>query len=250
MKSLNKVLDILEVFLTLNDAEIRLSELAKMSNLNKATVYHIVSVLVERGYLAQMERRGKYSLGTKFLGYSAAIKRKSKIRDIALPHLLALNKSIKEAVAVFSWDGEKVMFVDEVHSRPLKITPEPGAHIPLYCSSVGKLALANMTPKDVEKYFNKTELTPQTRNTITDINVLKKQIRVAAKENLAFDDEEMYAKTRSIAGGIRDAGEELVGFIHVLGPTRRLTRSIVKKIAPEIKHCAMEISLDMGYGRK
>lgn len=248
MKSLNKVLDILEVFLNIGNTEIRLSELAKLSHLNKATVYHIVSVLVDRGYLTQMERRGKYSLGTKFLGFSTAIKRKSKIRDIALPHLTELNKSIREPVSVFSWDGERMLFVDEVHSvYPLRISPDPGAILPLYCTAVGKIALSSMTEKELEDYYHNTQITAHTHNTITDLDRLKEHLKIVSREGVAFDDEELFAGIKTIAAGIRDAEEKLVGCVGIMGRSVRLTKPRLKKIAPEVKHCAMEISLDLGY---
>jgi len=251
MKSLNKVLDILEVFLNIGGAEIRLSELAKMSGLNKATVYHIISVLVDRGYLKQMERRGKYALGAKFLSFSAVIKQKNKIRDIALPHLVVLNKAVKESTSLFTWDGEKVVFVDEVHSvYPIRISPEPGALIPLYCTSVGKVALATKTNEELEEYLSNLKINVYTPHTITDLKILKEQINTIAGEGIAFDDEEMLTGVRTVAVGIRDAEEKLVGCVGIMGPSSRLTKSRLKKIATEIKHCAMEISLDLGYCKK
>ena len=62
MKSLHKALDILETFLEVGSGEIRLSEIAKITGIHKATVNRIASVFVARGYLNQLERRGKYSI--------------------------------------------------------------------------------------------------------------------------------------------------------------------------------------------
>ena len=68
MKSLQKALDILELFLG-DEGEISLSDLSKSSGLNKSTVNRIALTLVKRGYLKQENRRGKYSLGIKFLDF-------------------------------------------------------------------------------------------------------------------------------------------------------------------------------------
>jgi len=84
MKAIKKTFDVLELFLNDKD-EISLSDLSKLSGINKTTVSRITSTLVKLGYLRQRERRGKYSLGTKFLDFSGYIKTKIRIRDMAIP---------------------------------------------------------------------------------------------------------------------------------------------------------------------
>ncbi len=248
MKSLNKALDVLEILLNLGGSEIRLSELAQMTGLNKATVSRIVSALVKRGYMHQVERRGKYVLGTKFLDFSAVIKQKNRIKDVAMPHLIKLNRLVEEAAALFSFDGERAIFVEEVHSKhPLKITPDPTSSVPLYCTGVGKILLASKTAQELEKYFNNTDIRAFTPNTITEFNHLKSHLMTVAKEGVAYDDEEFSPGYRMVAAGIRDAGERLIGGIGVMGPAARLTPSKMKEIAPYVKYCAMEISMDLGY---
>ena len=121
MKSLNKVLDILETFLTSDSNTLRLTELSDLTGLHKATVNRIVSTLVKRGYLSQNEKRGKYSLGTKFLNYSSVIKRRIKIADLARPHLIRLNKIVKESATLFTYDHERIIYIEEIHSKyPLR----------------------------------------------------------------------------------------------------------------------------------
>jgi DNA-binding IclR family transcriptional regulator len=250
MKSLNKVLDILEVFLDIGDSEIRLSELAQFSKLNKATVYHITSVLVARGYLSQVGRRGKYVLGPKFLNFSAIIKRKDRIKNVAMTHMIRLNQLVGEPVSLSTWDGDKAIFVDEVHSKysfPLRVVPDPGAIIPLYCTAVGKVFLAGKTERELEDYFNSNNIKAHTPNTITDLSLLKDHLTLVAKDGVAYDDEELYLGVRTMAAGIRDAEEKIVACISIMGPTVRLTREKLRKMAPDVKHCAMAISQDLGY---
>lgn len=248
IKSLNKVLDILEVFLATGGSELRLSEIAQRTGINKATVYHIIADLVERDYLYQVERRGKYALGKKFLNFSAVIRRRIKLRDIAMPFMVKLTEQIDEAVSLFSWDGEKMVFIDETHSRyPLRIVPDPGAIVPLYCTAVGKVSLAYMTEKELENYWNHNEIKAHTPNTIVDFQALKEHLRQVAKEGIAYDIEELFQGVNSMAVPIRDASEQVAGCVSVLGPSFRLTKEKMSRIAPHLKHCAMEISIDMGY---
>ena len=248
MKSLNKVLDILEVFITSESSEIRLTELAKLTGLHKATVKRMVSVLVERGYLTQQEARGKYTLGTKFLNFSAVIKKRSRISNIARPHLISLNKIVKESVVLHSYDGERIIFIEEVHSEyPLRIIPEPEKFAPHYCTAIGKLLLAVKTESELEKYFSETNIEKYTSNTITNLKKLKGHLILVARDGVAYDEEEWHPGVMAIAAGIRDEEERLIGCVNVLGPTVRLSKKRLLKLAPYVKQCAMKISLDLGY---
>jgi DNA-binding IclR family transcriptional regulator len=248
MKSLNKALDILEVLVDLGDSEIRLSDLARLSGLHKATVSRIVSALVKRGYMSQVERRGKYVLGAKFLNFSAVITQKNKIKDIAMPHLIKLNQIAKESVALFSLDGEKAVFVEVVNSKyPLRLPSDVGPFPPLYCTAIGKILLASKTARELEEYFHQTDVKAYTPNTITDLNHLKSHLKTVAEKGVAYDDRELYTEFNSVAVGIRDAEERLVAGIGVEGLSVHLTRAIMEELTPDVKNCAMKISMELGY---
>jgi DNA-binding IclR family transcriptional regulator len=248
MKSLNKAFDILEIFLRVSRDELRLSELAKISGFKVATVNRIASVLVKRGYLSQPVKRGKYSLGTQLLYLGNVIKQKARIREIARPYMIELSQLVKETVILANWNGKKVYFVDEIYSEhALRIIVDKGSESPLYCTAVGKIFLAYLTEAELEEYFNNTKIQVYTPNTITDLNLLKSHLEIAARKGVAYDDEEYYAGTRSMVAGIRDDEGQLVSCVGVLAPSVRLTRTRMAEIEPDIKRCALEISLALGY---
>lgn len=254
MKSLHKVLDILEVFITSGSSEMRLSDIALAADLDKATVSRILSVLVERGYVTQKEARGKYALGSKFLSFSAFIKKKLTLSAIAKPHLLNLNKDIKESVVLFSFDGDRFVFLEEIHSKyPLRFAADPDGTtqpMPPHCTSVGKILLAEKTEKEIDEYIKETDFRAYTKNSLTDPSKMKKHLLSVARDGAAFDFEEFIPGVASVAAGIRNEEEQLMGCISVLGPTVRLTKKWLQEMTPRIKQCAMKISFDFGYRKE
>lgn len=251
MKTLEKALNILELFLIPWESpqeEISLAELAKLSGFNKSTVKRTVSILVTRGYLKQQEKGGKYSLGTKFLDFSGAIKRRSKIRDKAIPYLLKLAQLTRESAILSILDGQYAAYNETIPSEySLRIVPDEGTKVPLYCTGVGKVFLANMTEAEVENYINSIELESYTANTITHPDYLKAHIAIIAKEGIAFEDEEFSLGIRNVAAGVRDSEGKTVAAVGVLGPSVRLSRQRMTEIAPDVKKCASEISGELGY---
>jgi DNA-binding IclR family transcriptional regulator len=254
MKSLHKVIDILEVFISSGSSEMRLSDIASSAGLDKATVSRMLSVLVDRGYVTQKTARGKYALGSKFLSFSAFIKKKQTLSAIAKPHLLNLNTEIKESVVLFSLDGDKPVFLEEIHSKyPLRFSMDPDGTaepMPPHCTSVGKILLAEKTDREIDEYIKKTDFKAYTDHSIINPEMMKKHLLSVHSDGAAFDFEEFLPGVASVAAGIRNEEEQLIGCVSVLGPTIRLTKEWLQEMTPRIKQCAMKISFDFGYRKE
>jgi IclR family transcriptional regulator, KDG regulon repressor len=252
MKSLNKALDILELFLS-GEKEMALADIANKTGLNKTTVSHIVKALVKRGYMKQKEKRGKYSLGTTFIEFSGVIKGNIKIRDVALPHLVELSRIVKESVILAIWDGKSAILTETVHPirveyTPLKVVPDEGSKSPLHCTSIGKLILADMTEQKLKEFYrNRNNYHRFTPNTITTFNEMKRHLVAIKQEGIAFDDEEYAPGVRGVSAGLRDNEGNTIGAIGVLGPSVRFTHEKMRGLSGAIKNCALEISRELGY---
>jgi DNA-binding IclR family transcriptional regulator len=251
MNSLEKLFRVLDIFLETGEYEIRLSELAGLSGLHIATVKRIVSALVADGYVDQVEKRGKYVLGNKFLIFAEIIKRKDRIRNIAMPYMIELSRQFDETISLFNWDHGRFVFVDEVRTGHLpKISSDPRINIPLYCTSIGKVLLADMPEAALEKYFRDTSLRPYTANTITDTGLLKEQLAAVKREGVAVADEEWVLGVKEVAAAVRDDGGRIVAGVEVIGPKVRLSGERMREIAPYLKGYTLEISRSLGYQEK
>jgi IclR family KDG regulon transcriptional repressor len=251
MKALTKTFDILDLFLN-GQEELSVTEIAKILDLNKTTVSRIMLRLEKRGYLKQLEKRGKYSLGTIFLEFSGIIKSRLRIRDIAIPHLIELSRRVKESTMLAVWDGQGTVITESFHdtiimNSPLKVVPEEGISMPLYCTCLGKIFLANMSEEELQNYFKNTKLEQRTIRTIVDPQKLSSQMDRIQKEGIALDDEEYAVGVRGIATRLCNADNRVVGSIGVLAPSSRITISGMLKVAPRLKECALAISRQLGY---
>jgi DNA-binding IclR family transcriptional regulator len=248
MKTLNRALAILEVFLQVEEDGIRLSELARLSGLNKATANRIVSDLVKQGYLYQPKPRGKYHLGTKFLRFHQLIMQKSKLEQVAPPYLTKLAESVGDCVLMSVLDDEQTLVTNVVDSdHVLRIALEVGVRIPLYCTGQGKALLAGMTEAELDQYISKVALERLTDNTITSPSELKLHLKTVVEEGVAYDDEDRFIGIRNVAVGIRNAAGKVFAAVGVIGPSVWMTRERMREIAPQVKECAAEISRALGY---
>lgn len=247
IKSSQKTLRILELFTYYEGKTISLSELTNLSGMPKPTVNRIITTLVHEGFLSQEHKKGSYSVGPKLVQLSYMIRNKIQIKDIAMPHLADLYNKVDEMVSLYTWDGREMFLVETIMTNHnLAVMPTPGNR-PLYCMTPGKLFLATMTEQQLDAYLNETKLTPYTASTITDVSILKKQLRAIAREGIAYNDEEYMLGIRGIAGAINNS-EGIVSYcVTVAGPSVRLNPIKMMEYSQEVKHCAIAISSELGY---
>jgi DNA-binding IclR family transcriptional regulator len=245
MKVIKKAFDILCLFIT--QGEMTLDQMSKLSGLNKPTVRRIALSLVECGLLKQPQKRGKYSLGMKFLDFSKAIKRNNAVMDIAMPRLIQLSRAVDETVSLALWDGIRAVIVQSIHpNNLLKVISNEGTILGLHYTSLGKAILAEMSDSELREYY-KTGLERSTSNTITNLTDLKMHLMAVRQEGVSVDDEEYALGVKGIGAAIKDGDGKLVGAISILGPSVRLTRERMRECIPIVKACAAGISQDLGY---
>jgi IclR family KDG regulon transcriptional repressor len=251
MKSLAKTFDILELFLK-DNYTLSVTEISSILKLNKTTVSRILSKLEKRGYLRQVEKRGKFVLGTIFLEFSGIVKSQLKLREIALPFLFELNRLVKESVIIAVWDRREEVITETFHETsytesPLKVVPDEGISIPLFCTCLGKIILADMSEDELNDYFKSNSLGKRTPKTIIDIEKIKNQLVTIRKEAIAFDDEEYAIGVLGVASGIKDREGKIVGSVGILAPSARQSHAKMLKFSPVLKKFAYEISKQLGY---
>jgi len=249
MKTIEKTFQILQLFLTHGD-ELSLSDLSRLSGLNKPTTRRIALSLIKCGLLRQQKNRGKYSLGMKFIDFSQAIKKQNQVVEVAEPFMSHLSLEVNETVALAIWDGRQAVICQAIHpNHPLKVTAYEGTLSGLYFNSLGKAILAELPEQDIEKYII-GEMVAFTPNTITSLNDLKKHLMIVRQEGVAIDEEEGFQGIRGIASVFKNDLGHIAGAITIIGPTVRLTRERIREFSPIVKDCADKISRALGYGRK
>lgn len=247
MKTVNKTVDMLEVFLKQKDG-IGIVELANSSGLNVSTAHRIASTLVKRGFLSQPRRGERYSLSPKLLQFSSIIRQRMKIGDVALPYLYKLNKIIDENVNLAILDVDATVFIEVVESSHyLRTFPQLGANEPLHCTAVGKVFLTHMRDEELERYLNSKGLPYYTENTIRDVSKLKQELSIIKREGTAIDNEEFLPGVKCVASPIKDVDGDVVAAVSISAPSARLDSERVQELKSLVKSCGLEISQAIGY---
>jgi IclR family transcriptional regulator, KDG regulon repressor len=246
MEIIKKAFNILELFLD-HGQELSLEDISRLSGLKKPTARRLALTLVECGYLRQPVRRGKYSLGMRFLDFSGNIKMNNNTVRVASPHLIKLREKLNESVTMAIWDGTNTSLCQSfLADHPLKVVPDEGTRLVLHATSVGKAIIAELPDEELPRYLG-GRLARFTPNTITNLNDLKKHLIIVREEGVAFDDEEYNVGIRGVGVAVKNGEGNIVASISILGPSVRLTRARLRECAPVVQSCALDISRELGY---
>ena len=249
LEVVDKTFNILELFFQ-HENKYTLPELAKLSGYNTATTARIVNKLVQRGYLYKIKNRKGYRLGSKVLEFRNSRINRTELRNTVYPFLSNLSKSVDETIAFTSWDGLETTSIATIPSAHLlRVVPDERtpSEVELYNTSSGKAILANMGEVELNTYCNSVPMKAYTSNSITDLNDLKNQFINIRHEGVAYNLEEHQIGVNSIASVVKDDEGKVIGSIAVIGPSTRLTRARLRKLAPQIKNIAAGISQAFGY---
>jgi DNA-binding IclR family transcriptional regulator len=105
--------------------------------------------------------------------------------------------------------------------------------------------LAHDDPPKVRAYASRTGLSGHTRNSITDIAALERELQQVRRLASARDDEELELGVRCMAAGIFDDQARLVAGLSVSSPADRLEEAWMERV----KATAAQISAALGYRR-
>ena len=251
LKSLTKALDMLHLFLN-SKSEMALSEICAATGLSKATASRITTTLVKNGYLTQSEKRGKYSLGTIYIGFSGLIKSRIQLRKIAAPYLLKLSQRVHESVIIVYGDGRHDVFTETYHdvSIPagvLIIAPDEDTGMPLNCTCLGKILLAELSDEELTEYFKNKPIERHTPNSIVDLETMRNELKKVRQEGMAYDFEEFQVGMNAVGTGIRNEESKIIGGISIVGPNVRVDKSKISEVVAEVRSCGLEISREIGY---
>lgn len=247
MKSLHKILDIIEMLAKEGAAGIR--EISSLTGYPAPTVHRIVSALVERQYLKQDPATKKLSLSLKFLALGTSVQQHLKLTDLARPHMERLMQETKESVNLAIPDGDHVVYLDHIQSdhSMLQLFTKPGARAPLYCTGVGKAFLSHWKEEDVRAYLARAGMRARTPRTLVDPALILKELARIRTQGYSLDDEEMEEGVRCVAALILNHKGDAEAAVSISGAAMRITFERIRTYARAVRKCSHAISRELGF---
>lgn len=243
-------IQVLERAMTLLDVLARhaepvaLKDLAAAAGLHTSTTHRILNDLVVGRYVNRVDN-GLYQLGMRLLELGSLVKRRLNVREVALEPMRELHRVTGQTVNLSLQQGDEIVYIERAWSEQsgMQVVRAIGGHAPLHLTSTGKLFLSGAEARQVRAYATRTGLMGTTRNSITDIERLERELALVRRHGYARDNEELELGVRCIAAGIHDDTGKLLAGLSLSAPADRLRDDWI----PLLQRAAMQISEALGY---
>jgi IclR family transcriptional regulator, carbohydrate utilization repressor len=223
---------------------VSLKDIAERTGLHPSTAHRILNDLAI-GRFVDRPAAGSYRLGMRLLELGNLVKARLDVREAALGPMRDLHKVTHQPVNLSMRQGDEIVYIERTYSERsgMQVVRAIGGHAPLHLTSVGKLFLAHDDPARVRAYATRTGLTGHTRNSITDLTRLERELAAVRATGIARDDEELELGVRCMAAGVYDDQGKLLAGLSVSAPADRMEESWLDRV----KATAGQISAELGY---
>jgi DNA-binding IclR family transcriptional regulator len=223
---------------------ISLKEISEKSGLHLSTTHRLLNDLAT-GRFVDHPQPGSYRLGMRLLELGNLVKSRLNVRDAALLPMRELHKLIQQPVNLSVRQGDEIVYVERAYSERsgMQVVRAIGGRAPLHLTSVGKLFLAADDPQRVRAYATRTGLSGHTKNSLTQLPALERELSKVRQYGNAHDNEELELGVRCMAAGIYDDQGVLAAGLSISAPAERLEDAWL----PKLQATAREISTTLGY---
>ncbi len=228
------------------EPEIGLSELARRSGVDKATVHRMLGVMCDAGLLEKRGDARLYRLG-------AGVLRLARVREAAFPVSALVQQSLAGLAArlgetahasLISGRGLATIGICE-SNRGSRVSLVAGEILMLHCTASGLAVLAYSRPDRVDRVLAEP-LVARTSRTITNPGVLRARLDEIRLSGFAEADQTAEDDVYGIAVPLFDSDGEATGAIAIATPAHRMTNDLRQEIITALIAEAERVTVSSG----
>lgn len=230
-----------------------LNELVDAAELNKSTVFRMLTALESEGLLERTQV-GDYQLGPEIIALGGRAMLNNDLIRVARPLLEELVEETGERTTleqlVANSDGSYSMLVlVEIQGKYLiSINQYTGSRLPMHATSTGKAMLAFMAEEEREIALQQ-HFDVLTEKTVVDSTELAAELTMIRERGYAAAIGELEVGLMAAGAVIYNYSGEPVASISIEGPDSRISEERLHELAKELVSTARAISARLGYRR-
>ena len=142
------------------------------------------------------------------------------------------------------------IYKEDSSKNTVRMASHIGLHNPMYCTGVGKAIMAYLPRSEQEQIWKATEIIPYTDKTITDYELMLKELDHIKECGYAIDDEENEMGVRCVAVAIPGPDGRADSAFSISGLAPYMTPERIRRVASLALDTRTDILADLGVGRK
>ena len=247
LQSVSRALRLLNALAAAEGEGLSLTEAAQQIGATKSTVLSLLRTLMDFDYVTTFDRGPRYRVGPAVVHLAEGHKESLPWLDLARPIARTLTARSGWTSRIASHIDGHPVFEDRVDApgvirffTPLGIREMP------HVSSAGKAILACLPEAEVRRIICATGLPRRTRNTISDIEVLLRDLTLINDRGYAVDDEEDDEGVFCLAAAFQSRDGLPLGAISITGLKSEMPAWRVPEFGLMVREAANDIARAAG----
>lgn len=202
--------------------ECGINEISRLTALSKSTVHRVLQELVGSGLVVKEGK--KYHSGVMLRSLFETINEANFLVEAAKDEMDRLNDLTLETIHIIIRENTDAVYLAKRNAKSqIGLRSVVGKHIPLYCTSGGKVLLAYQSEKWLEEYFSTVPRDKLTDHTIVDETLLRAELQKVREQGYALDNGEHNPEVICVAAPLFFADGKIAGTIGVSTPKYRIS---------------------------
>lgn len=218
--------------------------LSAQTGLPRAAVHRCLYTLRRLGFVDSDDERHFYLRPSVLsLGYSYLYS--TPLASATQPVLERISRLLHESCSIATLEGDSIVYVARSPvTRIMSVDLRVGSRLPAFCTSMGRVLLASVSPEKLRAYVAQLTLTRYTDRTIASQEKLLRLLHVVERAGYAIVDQELEIGLRSIAVPLRDSSGTVVAALNASTHAQRVsTQDMQTRFLPALRATAEELCL-------
>lgn len=219
-----------------------LTEVAVRSGLSRAGARRILLTLQTLGYVHSDGRL--FRLTPRILDLGFAYLSSMPIWNLAEPAMQSLAAQVGESCSAAVLEGHDIIYVMRVPTHKImSIGLGVGSRLPAYCTSLGRMLLADLDDEQALAVIRSSPRRALTRHTLTEPEDVLTRVQQARRQGWCVVNQELEEGLVSLAAPLRDRRGRTVAALNISGQVNRTSaRQMQEGMLPALREAAATIS--------
>jgi len=243
MTSLARGLAVLQAF-SEQRRHATISQLSQKTGFSRAAVRRCLYTLVKLGFAGSVDNR-HFFLQPRILSLGYSHIASMPLATAAQPVLEHVSHLVRESCSIAILDGVDIIYIARVNvTRIMGIHLGVGSRLPAFCTSMGRVLLANLPPEELKSCLPKIKFTRYTERTVSTIDALLEMLEQVRRNGYAIVDQELELGLRSMAVPIQSLSGRVMAAVNVGAHAQRAsTQEMQTKFLPHLQAAAQELGM-------
>src|SRR6476469_9705852 len=199
---------------------VTLDRLAAEVGLPRSTAYHLVTTMLEEGFVVHLPKENRYGLGVAAFEVGSGYARQEPLQRISRWHLATLVDTVGQSAHLAVLHGRDVLYVLEERApgRPPLVT-DVGVRLPAHLTASSRAVLADLPPAQVRAlYPDRTAFVDRHGVGPQSLSGLRTLLSETRQRGYAVEEGEVTPGFASVAAAVLDHNQHPVAGVAVTYP--------------------------------